>query len=71
MSLTDFSTAPDVATPPRAALRFRATGTMWGRVALVCAPLLVSGGVRWWQARRVGRHRRRQAVAVPVAQTCL
>jgi EpsI family protein len=30
-----------------------ARGALWVRVALVCALLAASGGIRWWQMRRV------------------
>jgi EpsI family protein len=52
MSATDLKSGPIVATaPPTPAAPGVAAGT-WGRVALVCALLAASGGVRWTQARR-------------------
>ena len=52
MSVTDLTTKPAVAvastpTPPRGV-----SASTWARMALACAILLVSGGLRWWQTQR-------------------
>jgi EpsI family protein len=45
---------PGLATPPSAATA-RGTGiALWARVVLACALLAASGGIRSWQARRIG-----------------
>jgi hypothetical protein len=55
MSITDATVEPNVAAPPPPQARAgrRAGAARWARVALACALLGGSGGVRWWQARRV------------------
>ncbi|MFO0951434.1 MAG: exosortase-associated EpsI family protein [Isosphaeraceae bacterium] len=57
MSLTDVSKA--TAEPWTAELREANARGPWGRVALVCAILLASGGVRAWQADRIDREMKR------------
>src|SRR5579883_2397937 len=54
MSITELSTSPETAKPTRSAPRRGKAAAMWVRVALACAVLAASGGVRWWQARRIG-----------------
>ena len=54
MSLIDLSSHPDVAPAPLLATQRSVVAARWLRLMMVCAVLVGSGGVRWWQARRVG-----------------
>ena len=63
MSINDMSISPDIAPPRRAVPCRRASIGRWARVALACAALLASGGIRWWQAGRIGRMLREGRVA--------
>jgi hypothetical protein len=55
MSITDVSVEPNVTAPalPPAGARRAAGVARWARVLLACSVLAASGGIRWWQARRV------------------
>src|SRR5262249_40230625 len=55
MSITDVTVEPNVgARPlPQPEPGRHAAAARWARVALVCALLGISGGIRWWQVRRV------------------
>src|SRR4051812_18114697 len=57
MSITDVTVEPNVSArslPQAQAQAGRhAAAARWVRVALACPLLVGSGGVRWWQARRV------------------
>ena len=54
MSVTNVSMVPDVATPAHPLEGRRGgVGARWLRLALACALLAVSGGIRWRQARQI------------------
>src|SRR5947207_1089798 len=52
---TDVTVEPNVAapSPPQVRAGRRGAAARWARVAMACALLGASGGIRWWQAGRV------------------
>ncbi|WP_406701325.1 exosortase-associated EpsI family protein (plasmid) [Singulisphaera sp. Ch08] len=55
MSTINVSVEPNQASPvsPAAEAGSKSGLARWGRVALACIVLTISGGVRWWQVRQV------------------